>query len=250
MKIINLLTVCLLISVGFLSACSKQSNEIKSSDLKDLNDSVSYAYGFLSGKQMKMQKDVEMNADVFAVAFKKGYSNDSVRGFSESECMEILERYSRKRQEGMQNDIQKKANYNIAVAEKFLQENKNKQGVKTTNSGLQYKVIKQGKGVKPIANHGDRIRFLYELNILNPDGTTRKIESDFDNPNTDAHLQGIDNFIAGFTEVVQLMNAGSLYKVWIHPDLGYGMQDSPTIPAGSLLIFDIEVTEVLQGDRE
>lgn len=240
------------VALMLIGSCSKSNEKISKSDLKTLKDSASYAYGYLNGKQAKKEGNNELNADIFASAFKEGYIEDSASKpmFTDEQCMEILETFARKQQESQYDNIKNKAKANIDAAEKFLKKNKGKQGVKTTASGLQYKVVKQGKGIKPKAGNDDRIRFKYELSILDNEGKIIKIQSDFDNPNSTSHLQGIDNFIQGFTEAVQMMNAGSRYTVWIHPKLGYGLQDSPDIPAGSLLIFDIEVDEVLPGDEE
>ena len=248
MKKIFLFAAYILIGVGLFTSCNKSANSVSKSDLKTFKDSVSYAYGYLTGIQVKQTGSVDINSDVFAGAFTQGYDENSSSVLTEQQCMEIMDAYSNQLRQGMQNDILQKAQPYIDAAEKFLKENANKDGVKTTASGLQYKVIKQGKGVKPLANHGDRIRFRYALSVLNPDGSIKKVQSDFDKPDSAPHLQGIDNFIAGFTEAVQMMNAGSRYTVWIKSDLGYGLQDSPEIPAGSLLVFDIEVTDVLQGD--
>ena len=248
MKSTTLLIPCLLISLMIMVSCSKTGSNLKTSDLKDLNDSISYAYGYLSGKHTKEVVDKDLDVEIYNVAFERGYMGEKKQILTEEECRNILDRYSIEKQEKLQADVWKKAQKNIQNAEKFLKENKNKKGVKTTPSGLQYEVIKQGKGEKPRANHGDRIRFFAELSILDTNGKIRKIESDFNGSRSKPNLQGVDNDIAGFTEVVQLMNAGSYYKVWIHPNLGYGLQDSPTIPVGSLLILDIKVTEVLRND--
>jgi FKBP-type peptidyl-prolyl cis-trans isomerase FklB len=248
MKTIYLFIACVGVSLTLMMSCSKSSSRISSSDLKDLNDSVSYAYGYLSGKHTKEVVDSDLNVQIYNAAFERGYMGEKKTIMTEEECMNVLDKYSIEKQEKLQADVWKKAQSNIKRAEKFLKENKSKKGVITTKSGLQYEVIKQGKGEKPRANHGDRIRFFAELSILDTNNKVRKIESDFDGSRTTPNLQGVDNDIAGFTEVVQLMNAGSHYKVWIHPNLGYGLQDSPIIPVGSLLILDIKVTEVLRNE--
>ena len=248
MKRICMIAVASAVLGMLVLSCGKKQSDVSIKELKDLKDSASYAYGYLSGLQAKEQGNVELNAEIFARAFRQGYAQDSTAVFTQDQSMNILEKYSRSQQQQQYQNAVSKAKPNIEAAEKFLADNKTKQGVKTTASGLQYKVEKQGKGVFPRSGHGDRIRFLYSLNVLDKDGKQHKVHSDFDKPDTRPQLMGVDNFIPGFVEAVQMMNAGSRYTIWIHPDMGYGMQDSPDIPAGSLLIFDIEVNDVLQGE--
>ncbi|MBO6118314.1 MAG: FKBP-type peptidyl-prolyl cis-trans isomerase [Bacteroidales bacterium] len=250
MKRIILLKGCILLASTAFYSCSQKDAAVSKSDIKSMRDSVSYAYGYLMGMQSRNQGQLDIDSRIFAAAFRQGYDNDTDALFKQAECADILDNYARTKQEGVDNNVKEKAVKNIAQAEKFLKDNQTKDGIKQTESGLQYKVIKQGKGVKPQTNRGDRIRFRYGLSVLDGDGKIRKVQSDFDKPDSPPHLQGVDNFISGFTEAVQMMNAGSRYTVWIHPDLGYGLQDNPEIPAGSLLIFDIEVTDVLPGEGE
>jgi FKBP-type peptidyl-prolyl cis-trans isomerase len=230
---------------GVMSACSKKESHVDLKELKNLKDSASYAYGYLSGLQAKSSDQIDLNPEIFARAFQQGYSKDTVGAMTKEQSIAVLEKYSRQAQEVQQKKAAEKSKPNIARAEKFLASNKTQPGVVTTASGLQYKVIKQGTGEKP--QLGDRVKFLYSLSILDENGKIKKLESDFDNPKAEPHLMGIDNGIQGFTEAVQMMNKGSHYIVWVHPNLGYGNQDSPDLPAGSLLIFDIEIVEVLHS---
>ena len=249
MKKTSLLLVSIAVGViCLLTSCTKK-DEVSLKELKTLKDSASYAMGYLSGLQAKQANKADLDADVFTRAFKQGFSGDTVGTISRDECYSVLGKYARNQDEINEKAIINKARPNLAAAENFLNENSNKKGVVTTVSGLQYKVIKQGKGIKPKAEHGDRINFLYSLSVLSQDGKMNEIYSDFKNSNSKPHLIGVDNFIKGFTEAVQMMNKGSRYIVWIHPDLGYGMQDSPEIPAGSLLMFDIKVVDVIEGDE-
>lgn len=241
-----LLVLVLLTSIIALLSCSKGSNShVDKKELKTAKDSMSFAYGYLSGLQAKSQDKVDINPEIFSRAFQQAYNGDTNSTMNTTEATETFEKYARMQQEAMQEETAKKAEPNIAAAENFLKENKNKQGVKETASGLQYKVIKQGKGAKPVSGRGDRIRFLYSLSYLDKDGKMHQVHSDFDDPNTKPQLMGIDNFISGFVEGTQMMNAGSRYILWLHPSLGYGYQDLEDIPAGSLLMFDIEVVDVI-----
>ena len=129
-----------------------------------------------------------------------------------------------------------KAKPNITAGEKFLAQNKTKPGVKTTASGLQYEVIKEGTGVKPTA--ADTVVAHYSGKLLN--GT------EFDN----SYKRGqpltipVSGVIKGWTEALQMMSVGSKYKLYIPYQLGYGLNDMGPIPAGSVLIFEVELLDV------
>jgi len=135
------------------------------------------------------------------------------------------------------NTIQREKSKGVIVAgEKFLAENKKRPEVKTTASGLQYEVIKEGNGIRPTED--DSVTCHYAGTLLN--GT------EFDNsykrgePIT-FNLRGV---IPGWTEGLQHMTIGSKYKLYIPYQLGYGIQGSGPIPGGAVLIFDVELLDV------
>jgi FKBP-type peptidyl-prolyl cis-trans isomerase len=141
-------------------------------------------------------------------------------------------------------ELNKIAEPNRKAAEAFLAKNKEEKDVVTTTSGLQYRIEKAGKGIKP-ANVDDRVRFNYSLTALNIDGTfSSPIENTFEREG-DPTISVLNGLIPGIVEGFCLMNQGSIYEFWIHPDLAYGNQNSEEIPAGSLLHFRIELVEVL-----
>jgi FKBP-type peptidyl-prolyl cis-trans isomerase len=126
---------------------------------------------------------------------------------------------------------------NVKEGEAFLEANKKKNAkLKTTASGLQYEVIQMGTGIKP--GPVDTVKVNYVGTLINGE--------EFDNsfrrgqPITFA-LNGV---IAGWTEGLQLMPAGSKYKLYIPQKLGYGLNDMGRIPGGSTLVFEIELLEV------
>jgi FKBP-type peptidyl-prolyl cis-trans isomerase len=129
-----------------------------------------------------------------------------------------------------------KSKPNIDACNNFLAENKKKQGIITTASGLQYEVITQGTGPKPAVS--DTVVCNYKGTFIN--GT------EFDNSysrGTPAEFP-LNRVIKGWTEVLQLMPTGSKYKVYVPYQLGYGASDYNGIPGGSLLIFDIELLSI------
>ena len=127
---------------------------------------------------------------------------------------------------------------NLKIAEDFLKENKTKAGVKTTASGLQYKIIKQGTGAKATADNS--VELDYELKLLSGD----VIDSSYARgEHSTFPMSGV---IEGFREGVMLMPMGSHYIFYIHPDLGYGSQATGGMEPNSLLIFEVETYSIVK----
>jgi FKBP-type peptidyl-prolyl cis-trans isomerase FklB len=128
-------------------------------------------------------------------------------------------------------------NLNIDQGKNFLAKNKLKPGVKTTASGLQYEVVKEGTGIKPTVV--DTFVVNYRGTLLN--GT----EFDASANRGEPLKMGVSQVIPGWTEGLQLMSVGSKYKFWIPYNLGYGERGSgQAIPGGATLVFDLELLDV------
>ena len=128
------------------------------------------------------------------------------------------------------------ADANLAEAEAFLKENAKKEGIFTTESGLQYQVVRQGDGAQ--AKETDSVELDYELTLM--DGTI--IDSSYARgEHSTFPLSGV---IAGFREGVMLMPMGSSYVFYIHPNLGYGDQATGSMEPNSLLIFKVETYSI------
>ena len=125
---------------------------------------------------------------------------------------------------------------NKAKGEQFLAENKLKNGVKVTESGLQYEVVKMGKGKKPTAE--STVKVHYEGKLI--DGTVFDSSIERGEP-IEFPLNGV---IKGWTEGLQLMPVGSKFRFYIPQELGYGAQSAGTIPPYSTLIFDVELLDI------
>lgn len=121
----------------------------------------------------------------------------------------------------------------IAAGKKFLEENKLKEGVSTTESGLQYEVIKMGKGAKPTAT--DKVKVHYHGTLT--DGTVFDSSVERGEPITFA----LNQVIPGWTEGVQLMPVGSKFRFYVPQELGYGARQAGSIPPYSTLIFEVEL---------
>ncbi|MCF0237784.1 MAG: FKBP-type peptidyl-prolyl cis-trans isomerase [Sphaerochaetaceae bacterium] len=154
--------------------------------------------------------------------------------YSEEEMNNILEEYFAI----YDAKVEAKAQENLKIAEDFLANNKNQEGVITTESGLQYKFEKKGDG--PIPTRTQSVEVDYELTLL--DGTV--IDSSYDRG--EHATFSLSSLIEGFTEACCLSPIGSKITVWIHPDLGYGPNPSGAIEGNSLLIFTIELYSIAQ----
>ena len=117
--------------------------------------------------------------------------------------------------------------------EKFLEENKLKEGVTVTESGLQYEVLKMGKGKRPVAT--DKVKVHYHGTLI--DSTVFDSSVDRGEP----IVFGLNQVIAGWTEGVQLMPVGSKFRFYIPQELGYGSRAAGSIPPYSTLIFEVEL---------
>ena len=128
---------------------------------------------------------------------------------------------------------------NLKTAEDFLEENKKNKGIKETPSGLQYRVINEGKGSSP--KKDDKVKVHYVGKLL--DG------SEFDNSldRGEPTEFGLTQVIRGWTEGLQLMNKGAKYELFIHPKMAYGARPRPQIPGNSLLIFEVELIEIIDN---
>lgn len=196
--------------------------------LKTLEDSANYAMGLSIANFYKQQGVSKINSTIVSRAI-----NDAMNGkqllLNDAQTNNVLMAY-------LNGQQMVKSKPNIDACNNFLAENKKKQGVITTASGLQYEVITQGTGPKPALN--DTVVCNYKGVFIN--GT------EFDN----SYTRGtpvefpVTRVIRGWTEVLQLMPAGSKYKVYVPYQLGYGSSDYNGIPGGSLLIFDIELLSI------
>jgi len=134
------------------------------------------------------------------------------------------------------NTNKKDAAENIQKGQVFLEQNKAKEDVQSTPSGLQYQVLKEGSGEHP--KHNSRVKVHYHGTLI--DGTV------FDSSvaRGEPIEFGLNQVIPGWTEGLQLMKVGEKTRLFIPPELGYGNRSAGAIPAGSVLIFDVELLDI------
>ena len=202
----------------------------KSPQLKDQKDKVSYSIGMQIGFNLGRQK-VDVNPDVLAAGIK-----DAIAGkpqLTSDQVKDIMAQFE-KDMEQKQKEVGEK---NKTEGAKYLEENKKKPGVKTTASGLQYKVIKEGTGVQPKAT--DMVTVNYRGTLI--DGT----EFDSSYKRGQPATFPVNGVIKGWTEALQLMKQGSKFQLFIPSNLAYGERAmGPDIGANSTLIFEVELQDV------
>lgn len=194
-------------------------------------DKLSYAWGLAMGRQLQGMGMKELNVDDFKDAVKTVF-DDTEPAVSPEEAQKLIQDYL--------NDLQSKAEEAAkAAGKKFLEENKKKENVKETPSGLQYVVEKEGEGATPTAE--DEVTVHYTGRLL--DGTVFDSSVNRGEPATFP----LNRVIPGWTEGVQLMKEGAKYTFFIPSDLAYGPQGVPgAIPPHSTLIFDVELIKVVK----
>lgn len=226
MKPIVLSAVALSLAVSVLA--EEKPPQLK--DLKDLKDKASYSLGLNFGFNFKRQ-NVDLNLDAFAAGFKDAMSGKKPL-MTEEEVRETMMAFEKDMQQKQAETAQK----NAAEGEKFLAENKTKEGVKTSASGLQYKVLKEGSGGQPKSS--DTVTVNYRGTLI--DGT----EFDSSYKRGQPATFPVGGVIKGWTEALQLMKVGSKYQLFIPASLAYGEQGPPGIPPNAILIFEVELMDV------
>ena len=202
----------------------------KSPQLKDQKDKVSYSIGMNIGFNLSRQK-VDINPDILAAGIKDAISGKPQ--LTPDQVKDIMAQFE-KDMEQKQKEVGEK---NKTEGAKYLEENKKKAGVKTTASGLQYKVVKDGTGAQPKAT--DMVTVNYRGTLI--DGT----EFDSSYKRGQPATFPVNGVIKGWTEALQLMKQGSKYQLFIPSTLAYGERAmGPDISPNSTLIFEVELQDV------
>lgn len=233
MKKINVLVATVIVVLG-VSATSCDSK--RSASLKTGVDSASYAIGIANGSMFKQNLDGmpggPVNVDDLLAGFEAALKNDTTGAkMTMEEAQTFLNTYFVEAQA-------KEAQKSKEEGEKFLAENKTKDGVFTTESGLQYKVETEGTGAKPTKE--DKVKVHYTGTLL--DGT--KFDSSVDRGEPAEF--GVTQVIPGWTEILQIMPVGSKYTIWVPSELGYGERGTRGIKPNSTLKFEIELLDIVK----
>jgi len=195
----------------------------KAPEFKSDKDKASYAIGLNIGRTILQDfgRADAIDTEQFLTGLKAGLADN--QSMDKAEIREAIVEY---RVACVKDD-----------AAKFLTENKKKEGVKTTPSGLQYQVIKSGEGKSPTKD--STVKVHYTGTLVN--GT--KFDSSVDRGEP-AEFQ-VSGVIKGWTEALQMMKVGDKWRLFIPPDIAYGAKGSPpAVPPHSVLIFEVELLEV------
>ncbi len=208
--------------------------------LKDQKDKVSYCIGINIGSSFK-QQGIDVNLDVLMAGFKDALSGSKTI-LTQEEIQQTLMTFQRELMTKQAEHAKELTEKNKKEGEAFLVENKKKEGVKTTASGLQYKIITEGKGKRPTAD--DTVRVHYKGTLL--DGSEFDSSYKLGEP-AEFSVSGV---IPGWTEAVQLMPVGSKWQLFIPSKLAYGEQgQGPVIGPNATLIFEVELLAVVNQPK-
>jgi len=230
------------VAVATLFACNNESNSSKSITLANNIDSVSYAIGINSANGLKTNVP-EINMEAYLQGFKDQKDSLSL-SIATEDVDAILQAYSMKRQQQQMEEQQKQQEAQFGTVKeegiKFLEENKQNPDVKVTASGLQYIVMKEGKGKNPTAESVVKVHY----HGTTPDGTVFDSSVERGEP-IEFPLNGV---IPGWTEGVQLMKEGAKYKFFIPQELAYGA-NAPQGGQGPIkpfmpLVLEVELIKI------
>lgn len=216
----------------------KNSKSVTTAPLKfnTFKDTVSYLIGTdLAKNFINNQLDIDINY------LKAGYENvlnnvDTI--FTDEEFQSVMQKLQKIAMEKSEAKRLEEAKLNKEVGQKILESNKNNPEIYQTPSGLQYKVIKMGEGPKPTST--DKIKVHYEGKLING----KVFDSSYERGEPIEFE--LNQVIPGWAEGLTLMPVGSIFELYIPSDLAYGDRPIGEIPAGSTLIFKVELLEIVK----
>ena len=246
--------IFLFLTTAILLTSCAQPNETEETianvpNLEDSDQKIAYAIGVSTAKSITMSlealegTDITVNIETLTTGFVDG-ANDKAK--LDDDAIEVIMNDLRarmtiamqeKRRIGMesQNEL---AESNKSVGAVYLTQNKANPDVTTLDSGLQYQVLTAGNGKSPGLT--DRVKVHYQGTLI--DGS--QFDSSYDRG--EPAVFGVNQVISGWTEALQLMKEGAKWQLTIPAELAYGPTARPTIPGNSVLLFDVELLEVVE----
>jgi FKBP-type peptidyl-prolyl cis-trans isomerase len=230
---IKAIYISLIVLLASAIVCSKTEQAGSKANLSGDKGKYSYAIGYNVGSGMK-RDNLDLDMDSFIAAVE-----DALNGIDSK----LNPEETQAAMDNLMTSLQKKrkdlADENKKRGEEFLAKNKKNEGVVTTKSGLQYKVIRKGESeLNPKSN--DTVKVHYAGRLI--DGK----EFDSSYKRKEPAQFRLNQVIPGWTEGLALMTAGSKYEFFIPSDLGYGPDGSQAIPGNSVLIFEVELLEIVK----
>ncbi|MBF1801132.1 FKBP-type peptidyl-prolyl cis-trans isomerase [Alloalcanivorax profundimaris] len=227
-----------------LAACG--GNDDKSSDveLKTEDQKASYALGFRSAEQMSAMKNLDLEAMI--AGLRDGFGDESESRLGDEDLDQLIRDYQTRMMEARQQEQEEKAQKNLEESQAFLEENAEKEGIETTDSGLQYKVLESGEEGAESPTLEDTVEVHYKGSLV--DGTVFDSSIERDKP----AVFGLKHIIPGWQEALPMMKVGDKWQLFLPPELGYGEQGAGgDIGPNQVLIFEVELLDVKkQGNEE
>jgi len=231
----------LLCSVIILSSCN--SKKVGKTPIKTQMDSLGYAIGLQLSNNFKNSKIEDINPKAIAYAIENFFDKDSTNDvMTLQQASLFINKFFQARQKAEKEAELKKYEGNIQIGKTFFEENAKKEGVIVDPSGLQYKVVKEGKGVQP--KETDVVKVHYKGSLI--DGT----EFDSSYSRNEPVEFPLNQVIKGWTIGLQKMKVGSKYILYVPYELGYGDNKvGEKIPPYSTLIFEVELLEIVKEKK-
>jgi FKBP-type peptidyl-prolyl cis-trans isomerase FklB len=226
--------------IAYLIALSCISSSLFAKDISNKSteaEQVGYSFGYLMGRtNADSLKNIDL--DAFTQGLKTAAAN-AKSSLTDEEMARVLTQFKRQTEAKELLELKQKAEENKKIGEAFLAENAKKAGVKTTASGLQYLVLKEGQGKSPKAS--STVKVHYEGRLIDNTVFDSSIARD------QAAEFMASQVIMGWTEGLQLMKEGAKYRFFIPSQLAYGQIGSgDIIEPNSTLIFDIELIKIVK----
>ena len=230
-----------LLVVGIVMLLTSVAAAEEKLELKDMKAKASYVIGYDMAANLKKQS-IEIDSDIFMKAFNDAMAGRESQMSSEDRTATMMELQKEVRARH-EEEMKKVGEENKKKASEFFAENKLKEGVVTLPSGLQYKVLTEGKGKTPTID--DMVVVNYTGKLL--DGSEFDSSAKRGQPAT-FRVSGV---IKGWTEALQLMKEGSKYELYIPADLAYGDKGAGrVIGPNAALIFDVELVSIKEGNED
>jgi FKBP-type peptidyl-prolyl cis-trans isomerase FklB len=222
-------------SNGTVSMTAPQGQD-SASVLKTEQDKVSYIIGTQIAQSIKRQ-GVEVNLEPLMLGIQDVLEDKTLR-LTQEETRNIYTAFQQRMRAKQAAERAKQATENLEKGKAFLEANKTKEGVKVLPDGLQYKIIKEGTGATPTAT--DTVKVNYRGTLI--DG--KEFDSSYKR-NQPAEFP-VNGVIKGWTEALELMKVGGKWELYIPANLAYGERGRPGIPPNSVLIFEVDLLEIVK----
>ena len=235
-------TLLALAMTGVIAGCSTPAETPADPKLDSTDQKVSYGMGLVLGERMNNDLP-NLQMDQFLQGIQHGHAGEEEsKRMSREEIQQALMEYQQTLQEEQGKQMEELAQKNLEAGQAFLAENAERDGIETTESGLQYEVLEEGTGEQPAATDTVRVHYTGELLSGEVFDSSRE--------RGEPVSFGLNQVIPGWTEGLQLMNEGARYKLYIPSDLAYGPGGNRAIGPNETLVFDVELLAINPASHE